>query len=629
MSGLLKKMIKKTYLLPIGVSLFFVPVFWNPSFVYAFTQGKEILFKGLMLMTVVGLSLALMTKKRLHFKNFFESKLFFLLLSLAAVFAFTDALSDHPLVTLYGTFSRGFGLIMEGFFLFFTLYVGLFVKKEDISKLIKLSFFSGVLVGLFALLQKIGFDPFFNHFNTNIFAGRVFSFLGNPSYLGQFMLLMVLMGGFLIISAKKWKEKGFYFIGSLIVLSAMLFSETRTAILGLFLSLILILIKYHKQFLKQLKKYWIPFVASIVLLGVIITKVDHGRYSLSEMGLRSLNSRFEIWQGTIDLIRSQPLQGYGGETFYIYFPEIATKAFFELEENINLAADRVHNELLEIFFSHGLFAVTLYLILLGWVLKLFFTSQNKIIALLSLIILVNAFQNQLSFPETSISILIAFCFGGLIAIELENSKIYSWKHWFRYMVGIAALCFVLYATVFTIYKPYRSQLTYNQSKNYYSLDYSKAVHKHKEALNYTPYYSELWYELMLIDPSSMKKALLYLEEIEGESGNVLAWKGNFYAKSNPAEASRFYLQALQKNPYHPNWIRAFADMLYKQGDFQSALFLYYRYLEAIPDFWKWTTNLETRSLKEQKSYRAFLKQTPDFWEVLKKIDFLNIKLKVE
>lgn len=205
------------------------------------------------------------------------------------------------------------------------------------------------------------------------------------------------------------------------------------------------------------------------------------------------------------------------------------------------------------------------------------------------------------------------------------------KFGFRTRVASAVVIFLICIVigVVTIYRPFMSQLAYAKSKESYTVSYSTAVIKHKEALFYTPYYSELWYELMFIDPSSMERALHYLEQIDGNSGNVLAWKGNFYSKTDPAKASEFYTMALEKNPYHPNWIRAFADMLYSTGDYENALYLYEKYLDAVPDFWRWKDQLEDHTLKEQKSYNAFFKQSPDFWGVINKIEYITSILEAD
>jgi len=620
----IKKISKEAYLAPIAVSLFLIPIFWNPSFLFSFTQGKEILFKAILLVSLLVFATIVLFRKRFNSKNIFKSPLFFLLLLFITISALTNALSSTSIVVLHGTYSRGFGFIIELFLFAFTIYCALTLAGKNISKLLKVVFASSFLVALYSIFQKIGLDPFFDNFDTNIFAGRAFSFLGNPSYLGQFMLLITIISGFLAVSEKKRTKKAIYIIGTLVFLSALFFSETRTALVGLMFAVLIVSIKNFKQIIGFFKRYKAALLVVLVLVATLIAVLPKDRYSFSGLALRSLNSRLEIWNGTLDLIKEKPILAYGEETFYIYFPEIITKEFLTLEENINLSADRIHNETLEIFFSHGIFAIIIYLLILVYLFKVFFKSKNKIAGLLSLVIIVNIIQNQLAFPDITISILIAFCFGGLIAIESENKgeitlELTKWK---RFLLAPAILFFVIYLGYQTVYRPYMSQLAYAESHKNYTIDYVTAVNKHKEALSYTPYYSELWYELMFIDPSSMERALFNLEAIEGDSGNVLAWKGNFYADSDPQKASEFYTKALGKNPHHPNWIRAYADMLYKHEDYENALFLYNQYLEAIPDFWKWTNEIEEKTAREQKTYETFLKHTPYFWGILEKIEHI-------
>lgn len=624
MRDFIKQISKEAYLAPIAISLFLIPIFWNPTFLFSFTQGKEIIFKTIVLITFLVITSLIFFKKKYSYRNIFKSTLFLLLLGLVSIFALTDALSSTPLVTFHGTYSRGFGFIIELFLFAFLIYCSFTLSEKNISKLLKVIFLSGFIVALYAVFQKIGFDPLFKHFDTNIFAGRAFSFLGNPSYLGQIMLLNVIIGGFLAISEKNKNQKILFIVGTLILLSAMFLSETRTALLGLLFTVLLVGIKYFKSIINFFKKYKAALIIAIILIGATLAILPKDRYSLSSLSLRSLNSRFEIWNGTIDLIKENPILGYGGETFYIYFPEIITKKFLTLEENINLSADRIHNETLENFFSHGILAVIIYLLLLAYLFKIFFKSKNKISGALALVVIANIIQNQLAFPDITINVLIAFCYGGLIALESydKDRKIIEMSKWKRYLAAPAILFFVIYIGFLTVYKPYMSQLAYAESHRNYTVDYAIAVNSHKEALSYTPYYSELWYELMMIDSSSMKRALFNLEAIEGNSGNVLAWKGNFYSDIDPQKASEFYTMALEKNPYHPNWIRAYADMLYKQKDYENALFLYNQYLEAIPDFWKWTNELEDKTEREQKTYETFLKFTPFFWGTLEKIQHI-------
>lgn len=196
----------------------------------------------------------------------------------------------------------------------------------------------------------------------------------------------------------------------------------------------------------------------------------------------------------------------------------------------------------------------------------------------------------------------------------------------RVFITSLGLAFVAFLGYQNIFKPFMSYRLYTVAKENYTEDYAIAVNSLKEALAWTPYYSEPWYELMFIDPSSMGRALENLELIDGDSGDVLAWKGNFHSQTDPQLAADYYIRALEKNPYHPNWIRAFADMLYAQGDCETALYLYLQYLEAVPDYWKWAVDIEEHSSTEQKSYETFFKHVPYFSGTLEKVEICREKL---
>lgn len=622
----IKLYFKRASIFPIMASLFLVPIFYNPSFVFSFTQGKELIFKMLMVFAGFLFAIYLAKRKELTIKNISKSPIFIILVVQLSVYAITNALSSTPIVTLYGTYTRGMGFIMELFLFFFAIYCGILLSAGEILKGLKVVFFSCLLVAMYGLMQKIGLDPLFNNYDTGIFAGRIFSSLGNPSYLGQLILLSLIIGAYLTFREQLKSFKIYYFLGTLIMFTALMFSETRTSLFGLGAAILLVIIKQRKEVLNFVKQNILPvMLVFLLIIGLMWKVLPEDRYSLSSTSLRSLNSRQEIWKGAVKLIERKPILGYGEKTFYIYFPEVVTKEFLTLEENIDTNADRIHNETLEIFFDHGVLGFISYIALLFATLWYFFKSKNKLLSLLALVIFANSMQNQFGFPDISINIIIAFLFGSIVSLTTEDDeeiKIILQK-WKRYFFAVITIILCLWISFITIYKPYQSQIIYKDSREHYGTDFTIAVNKLKEAINYTPYYSELWYELMMIDPSSKESSLPYLEKIDGNSGDVLAWKGNLYAKKDPQKASDYYLMALDKNPHNPNWVRAFADMLYANGDYGNALYLYKQYLDSIPDFWKWGDELYKHTSQEQKSYNTFLKKTPYFMDVIKRIDEIN------
>ena len=620
--------LKETYWLP-AVSLFVVPLVFFPFFYSSFTAAKELSFKLLLTIALVGLLVAWNTKKTFTFKQVGESVLFWLLASQFIWHGLTGLLSENPLVALHGTYTRGGGFLFEISLFLLLLWTALFVGKEKLRPVFKAFWLSCVLIAAYALLQKMGLEWFFEEYSIKMFQGRVFSFLGNPSLLGQLLLLGTVLGVHLSLSARPWKTRTLFGLGTALILLGLFLSGTRTAVLGLLAVGFLTLVSYRKDVWTQLKawKWRLLFLLPFVALIAWTAPVD--RYSLSSLSLRSLASRFELWKGTLELVQEKPFLGHGQNTFYIHFPEVVSKDFLTLEENLTISADRVHNELLEETFASGIPGALFYLVLAFWVLRKCFQKKNAEEYTLAALLCANLVQNQLSFPDPSIQVVTAFAWGALVSLEsksetqpvpLANRKKTRW------LASIVALLLLTAFSFITLVKPWLSQRSYTLYKENGS-DYAYAIGSLKEAITWTPYYSELWYELMIVDPSSMARSLHNIEALDGESGELLAWKGNYHAAlGEPQTAADYYLKALEKNPHHPNWIRAFADMLYDEGDCETALYLYYQYIETVPDYWKWSLDLETRSKVEVDSYETFFKHIPYFWGTLEKMELCEQKL---
>lgn len=609
------------------VSLFLIPLVHFPFLQLSFTPAKELTFKVILLLGLMGLLLRALKESKMRARRIGESMLFILLLIELALHALSNFMSGTPLVAIYGTFSRGGGFIFELYLFAFIVWNALFLNRESVNKALKWAWASALMVALYACLQKLGMDFFFHNYSTNLFQGRVFSFLGNPSLLGQFMMLSTVLGFYLFMKTERPKWKAIFASGTLIMLGALLLSGTRAAVLGLMGIGFLGALKYRKEIWQTAKKLGFKLLVLVPLLALLLWAAPSDRFDLSSLSLRSLQSRFEIWKGTAELIGERWLLGHGQETFYVHFPEIVSKEFLTLEEDLSISADRVHNEWFEEIYSHGVLAGLLYLILLAVLLKKFFKSERHEEVLLAGLILANSLQNQLSFPDPSIQVLIAFAWGALVALESKetelNNPIPKKLRLATVLLGIFLLVGIAFQTVV---RPLVAQRLYTLAHENAPAEYAVVVNALKGTLAWTPYYSEPWYELMFIDPSSMGRALTNLEVIDGESGDVLAWKGNFYAESDPQLSAEYFIQALGKNPSHPNWLRAFGDMLYLNGDCETALYIYTQYLEVVPDYWRWSVDLDAYTEAQQKSYETFFKHVPYFFGTLEKMETCRASL---
>lgn len=603
------------------LSLFVIPLFFAPYLQSSFVEGKEALLKVLILLSLFLIGLSVYKQKTWNVRNVEEGFLFKLLFLQILIHALSDFFSSSNIVSLYGTFSRGGGLIMELYLFTFLIVVSSLCSKDELRQGLRWTWVAGVVVAIYAVLQKLGLEFFFKNYATTIFDGRVFSFLGNPSLLGQFMMMTVIIGAHLLFTSKTKVQAILYAVGTIGMATVLLMSGTRSAVLGLLILGLAVALKHHRQLFTLIwknKKRGL-LVLPIILLGIHFAPTD--RFSFSTTAFRSLFSRFEIWKGAVQLIGKSPWLGYGQETFYIHSPEILSKEFLTLEENINIGIDRVHNETLEEIYEHGVPAGLLYLFTVLYLTVRFFKTKSQEETVFLGLFLANTVQNQLSFPDITLALVATFCLAGGVACEKEEMKEVKIKMSSKKRtLLIAALSLSLCAVAYwTLVKPLIAQRFYTESKPTVTTDYEEAVTRLKTALTWAPYYGEWWYELMMLDPSSMERALFNLTILEGDSGNVLAWKGNYYAESNPELSADYFLKALALNPNHPNWIQAFAKMAMDHGDCTTALYLYAQYLEAIPDYWKWT-DVESMTEKQQKSYRGFFKTAPYLYQTFEKID---------
>lgn len=221
-----------------------------------------------------------------------------------------------------------------------------------------------------------------------------------------------MLGIFFIVQQKEQAKKIWYTLGTVLIFAALWFSQTRTSLVALVVCALLSAIKYRKNILnvvKNLKKNQKVFavIAAIALVTVIVF-LPKDRFSFDDEATRSLNSRFEIWKGAVNLIEQKPWFGYGQDTFSIYSPQIITKQFLTLEEDLNLAIDRIHNELLETVFSYGIFAGIAYVCFFLFLILKFLKTKTPWSALFALLIIANIIQNQFSFSDIAISIFISF-----------------------------------------------------------------------------------------------------------------------------------------------------------------------------------------------------------------------------
>lgn len=354
--------------------LFLIPLYFNfffPSF-DPFESSKMILFRSLVWFLLFlsiwrffgisgsGKKILIFIKKYLLV---FLALLFFMFLSLLW------SVDAHW--SFWGNFSRQISLHNELFFVvaLFLLAVNLFLSK-NIKKAVERIFWtvtiSSFLVSLYAICQYFGLD-FLTWQEAALETKRAMSSLGQPNFLGSFLLLTIPLSFYLARYSKNIYGKIFLALVLLSQLLALLFSGSRGAWLGLMAVLVVVFLVYKKS-----RKITLIIGFSFIVMALILFFTNNvfsqrfkGAFNLSE-GSSSVRTFLynNSWQASLD----NPL-GFGWENqreALIPYYEISSAE----KNKVNVIFDRAHNVFLDIILSLGFLGLIIYLYLYYFIFKI-------------------------------------------------------------------------------------------------------------------------------------------------------------------------------------------------------------------------------------------------------------------
>ena len=270
--------------------------------------------------------------------------------------------SDYLSISVLGSYFRyQGGLSYFHYFAFFWVCL-LGLNRDQFRKCFVVAFVSFLLILVYGVLQKFG--VYFGNLNIDEFLGRTFSTLGHPNYFGSYILL-------LLFPFVAWSlNKKYYWVGgvvSLLGLVNLFFTGSRASFFGLIVGLVLFVFMRKEIF----KKWVVAFFAGLILLvgGLLIA-------DRLEEGKRSVDSRFVMWPGVVEMIKDGPWHGYGPDTFSIsYAPYMSPELL--LLEKFNYVPDRAHNVVLQWFSDYGYIGGVVLLIASFWFFWFGFKNMSK------------------------------------------------------------------------------------------------------------------------------------------------------------------------------------------------------------------------------------------------------------
>jgi putative inorganic carbon (HCO3(-)) transporter len=243
----------------------------------------------------------------------------------------------------------------------------------------------------------MNFDPFPRDVLRENWSSRAFSTMGNPNFLGSYIVLIIPTSIYFYIINKNITGLTAYAI----LFYCLLSTGTRGAWLGTIAS-IMAFAAIHYMYFRYSKgeftRYIILLVITILLLALynfntegafidrflsiardadeFLTKGDRADYSGANRGF--------IWKRVAELIKKRPLAGYGIENLGEAFKKYYTKDMIELWNEVRYL-DKAHNEYLHIAVTSGIPSLLVYLTFISQIiLKGLFRLKNCKTALLIL-----------------------------------------------------------------------------------------------------------------------------------------------------------------------------------------------------------------------------------------------------
>ena len=400
--------------------VFSIPLVFSPEEFLGFYQiPKEfILHFGANLLLILLPIIFILNPQKL-ISNIINNRLIlFSILFILFSYAISTLFSISILGSLWGREYGMSGNSLQTFFSLSVISISVIVTNSDKSQIRRLFlaiFASSTIVGFVGLMQN--FLP--NIFETFTFyhQDRVVSTLGNPIYLGSYLLISNLLSIIYFFGFSEIKLKNKYSITLLIIalsvqISAIMLTLSRGPIISFFVGYIGITVAYFYLKDKSIKNlvifFAIPILVSIAILNIpnnyeekyFDSLVERSGSISKELELsidiesgvnilspNSFNYRGENWIGAFKLLKSWPtvldnsnsnylrmLVGYGPDT-YIYVYPITVP----IQERIVISS-HAHNIFLNILIENGAIGF-ISIIFLIWVilfkLKYKFMNSNN------------------------------------------------------------------------------------------------------------------------------------------------------------------------------------------------------------------------------------------------------------
>ncbi len=568
--------------------VFFLPLIFSPYLNDVFSLPKTCFF--IFFLLILGTAWLIKTIE----KNILPVISLKTPLNIAVLFYFinisvSSLYSTNSYISFWGMYLfyfEGFICLSGCIFLYFLIINNLSFHK--IEKIISFLLAGGAIVALYGILQHFGID-FVKWFSSP--QERVCSTLGNPNFLGAYLIMLIPLTLSRIIK----KMKTYYLFLLLLLLTCLIFTYSRAAWIGLIGSIMLWVILNKKILLFSIPKKLFYLTGTIILFIIIflsfykftprknlhsniLSPVIERITSITNLKEQDIASRLSGWKSCLKMIKNQPLLGMGQDTFGINFRSYMSPSY-ETFSRRNVNAGYAHNEFLQIIVTRGILGIIIYIFLLFT----FFKTGIKVIKKTDLS-LTSSIKNsdqesgQLYHSDLEITLLTSGLMSSAVALLIQNQFSFS-------ILTTTVIFWFLLSFIAIIEKEISIHpITEHKESPMFSLVRIKLTHfLNLKAIKY-PLYSII----------GITTTILILFTFRIYQADRYFKKGLFLSsKKTYDRAIEKYKKAVQLNPYqaiyHQNFGKAYQDKaLFCKNNKEKKLTLnqsiieYKKYITLIP-----------------------------------------------
>jgi O-antigen ligase/Tfp pilus assembly protein PilF len=249
-----------------------------------------------------------------------------------------------------------------------TLLAVVFACSRGVSyeKLAYLVLCGGALMAVYGLFQSFGFEKV-NW--TSHFESRAFSTLGNPDYLGGYLVGLIPLGFILTIRSNRQSSWIWFRAVTFLLLMALWMTRVRGAFLALgavalFLLAVFLSSWGRELFRRNVRFVLVAFAALVIAAGAYLTR--HGGLAAFSTKQVTVQQRVQLYQVVWEMVKDHPWFGIGLGQLGAQFPLYQSKPWAPADypQHPYTFSEHAHNEYLQFLAEGGVPGLLLFLLVL-------------------------------------------------------------------------------------------------------------------------------------------------------------------------------------------------------------------------------------------------------------------------